>query len=116
MDHILVIGHQSQDTDSIVSAIAHAALRNVVDDREFEAAQLGYISDETPRILKRFGWEARFGSIPCAPRSGTWTMIRLLRSMQALRSCGVERTVGLQKCSHGPGYQRSHPSLRDDIL
>ncbi len=58
MDSIFVTGHQNPDTDSIVSAIAYAALRNSLGDREYVAARLGHISDETQRILDRFHWEA----------------------------------------------------------
>ncbi len=54
MDPIYVTGHRNPDTDSIVSAIAYAALRNSLGDREFVAARLGHISDETHRILERF--------------------------------------------------------------
>ena len=54
MDPIYVTGHRNPDTDSIVSAIAYAALRNAVGDREFVPARLGHISDETQRILERF--------------------------------------------------------------
>ena len=54
MDPIFVTGHRNPDTDSIVSAIAYAALRNSLGDREFVAARLGHISDETQRILERF--------------------------------------------------------------
>ena len=57
MDPIYVTGHRNPDTDSIVSAIAYAALRNSLGDREFTAARLGHISDETHRILERFEFE-----------------------------------------------------------
>ncbi len=57
MDSIYVTGHQNPDTDSIVSAIAYASLRNSLGDREYVAARLGHISDETQRILDRFQWE-----------------------------------------------------------
>ncbi len=58
MDPIFVTGHRNPDTDSIVSAIAYAALRNSLGDRGFVAARLGHISDETQRILERFEFEA----------------------------------------------------------
>ena len=58
MDPIYVTGHRNPDTDSIVSAIAYAALRNSLGDREFTAARLGHISDETKRILERFDFQA----------------------------------------------------------
>lgn len=57
MDPIYVTGHRNPDTDSIVSAMAYAALRNAVGDREFQAARLGEISDETQVVLDRFGFE-----------------------------------------------------------
>jgi manganese-dependent inorganic pyrophosphatase len=57
MDPIYVTGHRNPDTDSIVSAMAYAALRNALGDREFVAARLGHISDETKLVLDRFGFE-----------------------------------------------------------
>ena len=57
MDPIYVTGHRNPDTDSIVAAIAYAALRNAVGDREYVPACLGHISDETMRVLERFGYE-----------------------------------------------------------
>ena len=57
MDPIYVTGHRNPDTDSIVSAMAYAQLRNALGDREFVAARLGRISDETQLVLDRFGFE-----------------------------------------------------------
>lgn len=57
MDKIYVTGHRNPDTDSIVSAMAYAALRNATGDREYVAARLGLVSDETRGILERFGFE-----------------------------------------------------------
>ena len=56
MDPIYVTGHRNPDTDSIVAAIAYAALRNACGDREYEAACLGQVSDETRIVLDRFGF------------------------------------------------------------
>ena len=56
MDPIYVTGHRNPDTDSIVAAMAYAALRNAVGDREYEAACLGHVSDETHIVLQRFGF------------------------------------------------------------
>ena len=58
MDPIYVTGHRNPDTDSIVAAMAYAALRNAVGDREYEAACLGHVSDETQIVLDRFGFSA----------------------------------------------------------
>ena len=58
MDPIYVTGHRNPDTDSIVAAMAYAALRNAVGDREYEAACLGHVSDETQIVLNRFGFDA----------------------------------------------------------
>ena len=51
MDPIYVTGHRNPDTDSIVAAMAYAALRNAVGDREYKAACLGRVSDETQLVL-----------------------------------------------------------------
>ena len=58
MNTIYVLGHKNPDTDSIVSAMAYAALRNSVGDREFKAGRLGIVSDETRLVLDRFGFQA----------------------------------------------------------
>ena len=55
MDPIYVTGHRNPDTDSIVAAMAYAALQNALGEREYEAACLGHISDETKLVLDRFG-------------------------------------------------------------
>ena len=57
MDPIYVTGHRNPDTDSIVAAIAYAALRNACGDREYEAACLGQVSEETRVVLERFGFQ-----------------------------------------------------------
>ena len=57
MDPIYVTGHRNPDTDSIVAAMAYAALRNACGDREYEAACLGHVSDETQNVLDRFGFQ-----------------------------------------------------------
>ena len=57
MDPIYVTGHRNPDTDSIVAAMAYAALRNALGDREYEAACLGHVSDETQVVLDRFGFQ-----------------------------------------------------------
>ena len=58
MDPIYVTGHRNPDTDSIVAAMSYAALRNALGDREYEPACLGQVSDETKRVLDRFGLPA----------------------------------------------------------
>ena len=57
MDPIYVTGHRNPDTDSIVAAMAYAALRNALGDREYEAACLGRVSDQTQMVLDRFGFQ-----------------------------------------------------------
>ena len=74
MDPIYVTGHRNPDTDSIVAAMAYAALRNACGDREYEAACLGHVSDETQIVLDRFGFSPPSVSIICIPRSGTWIL------------------------------------------
>lgn len=57
MNEIFVTGHRNPDTDSIVAAMSYAALRNALGDRQYVAAHLGHVSDETSRMLKHFGFE-----------------------------------------------------------
>lgn len=57
MSKTFVVGHKNPDTDSIVSAMAYAALRNAQGERDYEAVHLDHISDETRRILAVFGFE-----------------------------------------------------------
>ena len=58
MDPIYVTGHRNPDTDSIVAAIAYASLRNALGDREYQAACLGRVSDETQLVLNHFGYSS----------------------------------------------------------
>ena len=57
MDTIYITGHRNPDTDSIVSSMAYAALKNALGDRHYRAARLGQISDETQIVLDRFGFQ-----------------------------------------------------------
>ena len=57
MDTVYITGHRNPDTDSIVSAMAYAALKNALGRREYKAARLGQISDETQTVLDRFGFQ-----------------------------------------------------------
>ena len=57
MDPIYVTGHRNPDTDSIVSAMAYAQLRTALGEREYVAARLGRISDETQLVLDRYGFD-----------------------------------------------------------
>ena len=51
MNEIYVVGHRNPDTDSIVAAMSYAALRNALGDRDYVAAYLGHVSDETQHLL-----------------------------------------------------------------
>ena len=55
MDTVYITGHRNPDTDSIVAAMAYAALKNALGDRQYQAARLGEISDETKVVLSCFG-------------------------------------------------------------
>ena len=57
MDPIYVCGHRNPDTDSIVSAMAYAALNNALGDHDYVAARLGHLNDESRFLLERFGFE-----------------------------------------------------------
>ena len=53
MNEIYVTGHRNPDTDSM----SYAALKNALGEKEYVAVHLGAISDETNRMLKRFGFK-----------------------------------------------------------
>lgn len=57
MDPVYVFGHKNPDTDSVVSAMAYAALHNALGDNEYTAARLGHLNDETAFLLDRFGFK-----------------------------------------------------------
>ena len=54
MDTVYITGHRNPDSDSIISAMAYAALKNALGERQYVAARLGGVSDETQIILDRF--------------------------------------------------------------
>lgn len=58
MEPVYVVGHQNPDTDSVVSAIAYASLKNALGNRTYIPAVLGEISDQTKKVLNRFGFDA----------------------------------------------------------
>lgn len=58
MDPIYVFGHRNPDTDSVVSAMAYAALCNALGENQYVAARLGHLNDETAFLLEHFGFKA----------------------------------------------------------
>ncbi len=58
MEPIFVTGHRNPDTDSIVAAMAYAALQNALGNREYIPVRLGGVNDETHLALEHFGFEA----------------------------------------------------------
>ncbi len=55
---IFVCGHRNPDTDSVVSAMAYAALNNALGENGYVAAMQGAPNDETQFLLDRFGFTA----------------------------------------------------------
>lgn len=53
---LFITGHRNPDTDSIVSAIAYAHLKNEIGVAAV-ACRLGDVNDETEYLLERFGFE-----------------------------------------------------------
>lgn len=58
MDSIYVIGHRNPDTDSVVSAIAYASLRNSLGVDHYIPARFGHLNTETAFLLERFGFQS----------------------------------------------------------
>jgi len=56
MDSVYVIGHRNPDTDSIVSAMAYAALNNALGENNYIAGRIGHLNTETAFLLSRFGF------------------------------------------------------------
>ena len=52
-----VCGHRNPDSDSIISAMAYAALCNTLGENDYIPARLGHLNDETSFLLKRFGFQ-----------------------------------------------------------
>lgn len=57
MDSVYVIGHKNPDTDSIVAAMAYAALNNALGENHYIAARYGHLNTETSFLLNRFGFQ-----------------------------------------------------------
>ena len=57
MDSVFVIGHRNPDTDSIVSAMAYAALQNSLGGDHYIPARYGHLNTETSFLLDRFGFQ-----------------------------------------------------------
>ena len=57
MNTTYVCGHRNPDTDSIVSAMAYAALCNALGDNGYVPARLGHLNDESNFLLRRFGFQ-----------------------------------------------------------
>ena len=52
---IYVIGHKNPDTDSVVSAVAYAKLKNLMGFSEYTAARAGHLNPQTSYIFEKFG-------------------------------------------------------------
>ena len=57
MDSVYVIGHRNPDTDSVVSAMAYAALQNALGGNRYIPARYGHLNTETSFLLDRFGFQ-----------------------------------------------------------
>ena len=57
MDSVYVIGHKNPDTDSVVSAMAYASMRNALGGDHYIAARYGHLNTETAFLLQHFGFQ-----------------------------------------------------------
>ena len=57
MDSVYVIGHKNPDTDSVVSAMAYAALQNSLGGDHYIPARYGHLNTETSFLLNHFGFQ-----------------------------------------------------------
>ena len=99
MEPIYVFGHKNPDTDSVVSAMAYAALNNALGENDYVAARLGHLNDETAFLLKRFGFE---------PPVFLHTVRTQIRDIDFDRPPAVSRSVPV---SHAWALLHDHPDL-----
>lgn len=52
---VYIIGHKNPDTDSVVSAVAYAKLKNLLGMPEYKAARAGHLNPQTAYIFEKFG-------------------------------------------------------------
>lgn len=52
---VYIIGHKNPDTDSVVSAVGYARLKNLLGHNEYKAARAGHLNPQTSYIFERFG-------------------------------------------------------------
>ncbi len=57
MESVYVIGHKNPDTDSVVSAMAYASLKNALGGNHYIPARYGHLNTETAFLLNRFGFQ-----------------------------------------------------------
>ena len=62
MNDIYVTGRRNPDTDAIAAAIAYANLRQSLGERNYEAARIGAVNDETRRLLNDLGLKPSFSN------------------------------------------------------
>lgn len=84
---VYVIGHKNPDTDSIVSAIAYADIKNRTAEGRYIAARAGQINEETEFVLKRFSTEAPIYL------SDVGTQVK---DMEIRRTPGVSREISIR--------------------
>ena len=130
MDPIYVTGHRNPDTDSIVAAMAYASLRNALGDREYEAACLGHVSDETQIVLDRFGFQPPkriynmftqvrdldFDIPPCLSTAVTvsraWNILQELKNISAVPVANEDGTLyGMLSRENVASYNMEQISL-----
>lgn len=52
---VYIIGHRNPDTDSVVSAVAYARLKNILGYDNYKAARAGHLNPQTSYIFEKFG-------------------------------------------------------------
>ena len=111
MDPIYVTGHRNPDTDSIVAAMSYTALRNALGDREYVAACLGQVSEETSLVLNRFGFQ------PPRRISNVYTQVRDLRyDTPPILSAAVTIDRAWEELHHNPNIAALPVANEDGTL
>lgn len=85
---VYIVGHKNPDTDSIVSAIAYAYLKNQTDDKTYIAARAGHMNEETEYVLKYFNID------PPVYISNVGTQVK---DMEIRRTPGADKDMSIKK-------------------
>ncbi len=109
MDSVYVIGHKNPDTDSVVSAMAYAALQNALGGDHYVAARNGHLNTETTFLLNRFGFQP-----PVYLRTVRTQVLDIDYDMPPTIGAGVPVSYAWQVLRNNKGGGSALPIIEED--